>query len=166
MIRGIFSSIDISSSGLMAQRRRLDAVAQNLANSETTRTAEGGPYKRRIVTFGEDLQSSTMITSEQTDSSKLKLDYTDLDHLNTSGAAGDRAHLSGVMARETRDTTEPPELVYDPGHPDANEQGYVAYPKINPIQEMSDLIIAARAYEANSAVIQSAKSMFRKALEI
>ncbi|MDK9700072.1 MAG: flagellar basal body rod protein FlgC [bacterium] len=162
-IRGIFSSMDISASGLLAQRRRLDAVAQNLANSETTRTEEGGPFQRRIVIFGED--KTPFETVSPGVPTKLDIDYSDLDHLSINSALNSYHNLSGVKTNEVRDNTEP-ELVYDPGHPDADARGYVAYPKINPIQEMTDLIAAARAYEANAAVIQSAKGMFRKALEI
>jgi flagellar basal-body rod protein FlgC len=135
----IFDSMKISSSALAAQRSRLNVVSSNLANIETTRTPEGGPYQKRDVVF----RSAPM---------------------NFSGVL-DRA-VQGVEVAEIRTSQEPPKLVHDPTHPDANEQGYVALPNISLLEEMVDMTSASRNYDANVTVIKSAKRMALKALEI
>jgi flagellar basal-body rod protein FlgC len=135
----IFDSMKISSSALAAQRSRLNVVSSNLANIETTRTPEGGPYQKRDVVF----RSAPM---------------------NFAGVL-DRA-VQGVEVAEIRTSQEPPKLVHDPSHPDANEQGYVALPNISLLEEMVDMTSASRNYDANVTVIKSAKRMALKALEI
>ena len=130
----MFEAMRISATGMAAERFRLDLVAHNLANINTTRTAEGGPYQRQSAIFAEVMG-------------------------RVQGRGG--VQVSGV----SRDTT-PPQLVYDPGHPDANENGYVAMPNVNVINEMVDMITATRAYEANVTAVTSFKEMFLKALEI
>lgn len=130
-----FSSLDISASGLSAQRRRMDVVAENIANAETTRTAQGGPYQRKQVVF----QALP----------------------NAPGGAG-----GGVTVTEVAADPRPPRLVYRPGHPDANADGYVKMPNVNILEEMVDMVSATRSYEANVAAINAAKQMTRKALEI
>ncbi len=135
----IFDSMKISSSALAAQRSRLNVVSSNLANIETTRTPEGGPYQKRDVVF----RSAPL------------------------GFAGmlEQA-VQGVEVAEIRSNPAPPKLVHDPSHPDADEQGYVALPNINVLEEMVDLTSAARSYDANVTVIKSAKRMALKTLEI
>lgn len=135
----IFDSMKISSSALAAQRSRLNVVSSNLANIETTRTPEGGPYQKRDVVF-----RSTP--------------------LNFGGVL-DRA-VQGVEVAEIRANAAPPKLVHDPSHPDADEQGYVALPNISLMEEMVDMMSASRSYDANVTVIKSAKRMALKALEI
>lgn len=130
---GIFSSFDISASGLSAQRTRLDVIAGNIANAETTRTAEGGPYARRQVVFAEALK----------------------------GSVGAGVEVVGVAVDPA-----PPNVVHDPGHPDAGPDGYVALPNVNVIEEMTDMVAATRSYEANVAAINAAKSMFQSALDL
>lgn len=132
---GNFSSIDISASGLFAQRTRLDAIANNIANATTTRTAKGGPYRRQEV-FLKALTG---------------------DGVTNSG---------GVAVDKVAESNEPPKMVYEPGNPDANTDGYVAMPNVNPVQEMVDMITATRAYEANVQAVNAARTMAGKALEL
>ena len=135
------SALDISASGLVAQRLRLNVVAENLANAETTRTAGGGPYRRKVAIFGAEGGESFG---------------------QTLGAAqADAVRVLGV-----EESDEPVRMVHQPGHPDANAEGYVMLPNINPVLEMVDLLGATRAYEANITALQAAKSMAMKALEI
>lgn len=137
---GIFSSINISASGLTAERLRLDTIANNLANINTTRTAEGGPYRRQSVIFAERLEK----------------------------AIGSPAKFRGAGVQVVEIAHDPgePRRVYDPSHPDAGDDGYVNYPNINVVNEMVDMITATRAYEANITAINAAKTMALKALEI
>ena len=135
---GDTSALAISGAGLAAQRIRLNVLAENLANAETTRTADGGPYRRKLVVFGSDAGSSF----------------------------GDSLEAARVKVVEVRESDEPLRRVHQPSHPDADPAGYVALPNVNPLLEMVDLLAATRAYEANVTAIQSAKSMATKALEI
>lgn len=134
-----FKIMDIAASGMTAERFRSEVISNNLANVNTTRTEDGGPYRRKIVTFKESLNKNLSKNDEQ---------------------------ISGVRVSKLEEDKSPFKLVYDPGHPDADENGYVKYPNINPLREMVDLISAQRAYEANVAVVNSAKSMFNSALSI
>lgn len=139
----IFNAIKISSSALAAQRTRLNTISSNLANIETTRTPEGGPYKRRQVVF-------------QSEGSPFN------DELN----ARLKTAVQGVEVSEVRVSNEPPKRVYNPSHPDADGEGFVSMPNINMLQEMADMTSAARAYEANVTAIKAARRMAMKALEI
>ena len=141
----LFSSIEVSASGMAAQRARTEVLVENLANSETTRTPEGGPYRRKDVVFTED--SSIGSFSSQMDAAL--------------GPA-----LSGVAVSEVAIDNSAPELRYQPGHPDADKDGYVAYPKINPAEDMVDLLGASRGYEANVAAITAVKDMINKSLDL
>ncbi len=132
---GGFSSFDISATGLFAQRTRLDVIANNIANAETTRTVEGGPYRRQHVTFQEALDD------------KLRV-----------GA--------GVEVESVEADPTPARMTYDPGHPDAGPDGYVAMPNVNVIEEMVNMTAATRSYEANVTAMNAAKTMFAAALEI
>lgn len=141
----IFNSLSISASALTAQRLRMDVISNNIANVNTTRTAEGGPYKKQMPVFAERRPKFTLpVISE--------------DHRNTVG--------DGVQVVNIKKDTTPPRLVYNPEHPDANADGYVAMPNINLVSEMVDMIEATRAYEANVTALNSTKSMAMKALEI
>lgn len=149
---GIFSSINTASSGLTAQRTRLDVIADNIANVNTTRTTEGGPFRKSRVIFRPRVDQPYW-------RSPFLPDYLD----NGIG--------KGVRIQKIeKDMDTKPRLVYDPEHPDAIKsgprKGYVEYPNVNIVNEMVDMIAASRSYEANSAVINGAKSMFMKALEI
>lgn len=162
-INGLFSSMKISATGLGAQRRRMNIIAENLANTNTTRTEEGGPYKRRIVRFFEAVKSSTAHTS--VGSNEITLASTQQGHIRSDMEVPFSSRYSGVRMDSVKDNSEP-ERVYDPNHPDADEFGYVAMPKIDVIVEMVEMISASRSYEANIQAISAAKDMARKALEI
>ncbi|HHY70520.1 MAG TPA: flagellar basal body rod protein FlgC [Thermoanaerobacterales bacterium] len=139
---GFFNSMDVSASGLTAQRLRLDVISNNIANVSTTRTKEGGPFQRERVIF-----------QERTMSKNFK------NYLNTKKSAG-------VKAVAIEKDTAPFKVLYDPTHPDANATGYVMLPNVNIVTEMVDMVSATRSYEANITAINSAKSMMSKALEI
>lgn len=141
----VFSSMAISASALSAEKMRIDVVSQNVANMNTTRTPEGGPYQRRRVVFSELLG----------DASSRR--FVRLPNRGPSHGV----RVSQVVQDET-----PPRMVHDPGHPDADENGFVAMPDINIVNEMVDLITASRAYETNVQVLNVSKSLAMKALEI
>ena len=161
----LFSSLNISASGLSVQRRRMESISKNLANVETTRTDEGGPYRKERVVIGEIKQKSMFRNILNRLQTGLK--RTNFHHLKSSIpqkqtemiTAG--AEIEGVLYDET-----PPRTTFDPEHPDADENGYVELPNINVITEMVDLISATRAYEANLSVIDAEKKIVQKSLEI
>ncbi len=139
----IFTTMKISASALAAQRSRINVVSANVANIETTRTPEGGPYRKQEVVFR---------TAQKDFAGSL------------DRAMGDA--LQGVEVAEIKASPLPPRMVYDPGHPDAGSDGMVAMPNVNLLEEMVDMMTATKAYEANVTVIKSAKRMALKALEI
>ena len=139
------SSLDISGSALTAQRLRMDVVAENVANIQTTRTAEGEPYRRRYVIF------------QQKDAASFSAALNN----SLSGSAG-----SGVRVTEIGEDPSEFKLDYNPTHPDADEFGYVRMPNVELAREMSDMMSATRSYEANITVLNSTKSMAMNALEI
>jgi flagellar basal-body rod protein FlgC len=149
---GIFSNINIAASGLTAQRTRLDVIANNIANVNTTRTTEGGPFRRSRVVFRPRVQQPYWRGPFLP------------QYLDNGIGRGVR------IVRIDKDQDAKPRLVYEPTHPDAIKsgprQGYVEYPNVNVVNEMVDMISASRSYEANIAVINGSKSMFMKALEI
>ncbi|MHC1682491.1 MAG: flagellar basal body rod protein FlgC [Clostridiaceae bacterium] len=138
-----FRSLRISASGLSAERLRMDTISSNIANVNTTRTEDGGPYKRKIAVFQENL--------------KREMD-------NSTGKV--ETSLNGVKAVGIEEDKSPTKMVYDPTHPDANDEGYVEMPNVNILNEMADLIASSRAYEANVTAVSNEKNMFYKALEI
>jgi flagellar basal-body rod protein FlgC len=161
----IFDSLDISASGLSAQRRKMTAIATNIANVDTTRTDEGGPYKRRRVVMLEAPKMTKFSTMLEENNSRLQ--RSNNQHiLEANPKQGAFFTGSGVMSQEVREEAVKPRLVFDPNHPDVREDGYVAYPDINVITEMVDMIAASRAYEANVTVMGAAKDMVNRALEI
>lgn len=145
----IFDTLDISATGLSAQRRKMTSIASNIANVDTTRTDEGGPYKRRRIVMLEAPKLSKFSTMlEQT---RSRLIRTDKDHMIEGEPRPDEIFTgSGVMTQEVREEPVKPRMVYDPNHPDAREDGYVVYPDVNVITEMVDLIASSRVYEANA----------------
>lgn len=162
-----FHSLNISRSGLSAQRRRLDAISENLANLHTTRGKDGGPYRPRVVVLKEGEENASWRTGETpVDEPRAgRLWTTHPSHI-PGGTAGEEAEvLHGVQAEKLVQNRRP-RMEYDPGHPDADENGYVAYPDINVVEEMTNLIAASRAYEANLTALTAAKEMAAKALEI
>ncbi len=140
-----FSAMEIASSGLSAERTRMNLIASNMANARTTRTAEGGPYRRLDPVF----QTAPVSTR-----------FRDM--------VGDRQARAAslVSVAEVRQDPNPPQRMYDPTHPDADEEGFVSLPNINAVEEMVNLMTASRAYEAGVTVMQSIKGMARSALTI
>jgi flagellar basal-body rod protein FlgC len=155
--------MDISASGLTANRRWMDAIAENLANAQTTRTAEGGPYKRKVTSFREVIQS--VRKHRPPVEHRLEIEVTQNRHLSPSHS-GTRTDQAVKVEAQVEQQAGEPRWVYDPHHPDANEEGYVAYPQVEVVQEMVDLIGASRSYEANVTALNTAKAMNKKALEI
>jgi flagellar basal-body rod protein FlgC len=146
-----FKSMDISTSALTAQRFRMDVIAENVANINTTRTANGGAYRRKTVIL-EQAQSNTSF-AEQLSS-------------GVNGVNDNRDTGNGVKVAKVVEDESPFKLVYDPTHPDANEDGYVEMPNVNIVKEMVDLISSSRSYEANITALNAFKNIAMKALEI
>jgi flagellar basal-body rod protein FlgC len=139
-----FSSMDISASALSAERTRMNLISSNLANVNSTRTAEGGPYRRKDAVF-----TATPAPG------------------GSFGAALGRASAANQVAvTQVVQDQRPPRMQYEPGHPDADAQGYVAYPNVNVVEEMADMITASRSYEANITAANAAKAMAMKTLEL
>ncbi len=162
---GVFGILDVSASGLSAQRRKLNAVADNIANVETTNTPEGGPYRRKQVIFSEDNPGGTFI--ENLSNAAMELDRTDYRHFgNSEPNISVNNEIPAVESEEVRIEPESFKMIYDPTHPDADANGYVAMPDINIISEMVEMMTASRAYEANVSVTRAAKAMYKEALNI
>ena len=165
MANGLFSSIKISASGLRGQRTRMDVVARNLANAETTRTADGTPYRRQRAIF-EQVLGEKVSNGGISAGNDNRLSRTHPAHMSLT--IGSKTDSGGGVSSEVSVAADSSEfrVVYDPGHPDADEGGYVLMPNVNPITEMVDMITASRAYEANVSAVQTAKNMFNDALKI
>lgn len=161
--KNYFSALEISSSGLTAERKRMDAIASNIANANTTKTEEGGPYKRKITLFRENEKVNNF--DQLLDQARTNLRTTHDSHLLPEDYAKDKFKMEGVEASIKRDQSAP-NLIYDPTHPDANPEGYVAMPNINVVSEMVDLINSSRSYEANVTALNAYKGMARNALMI
>lgn len=155
------SSFDISGYGLSAQRVRVNTISSNIANANTTRTDEGGPYRRREVVFR--AFDFNKVLNEKLGKDNNQLRYEDPLNEGDFGKEPKPAIMSVYIQKIARDDREPL-MKYDPSHPDANSEGYVAYPNVNPVVEMADLIEATRAYQANVAAFQSAKNMASNAI--
>ncbi|MCA9751679.1 MAG: flagellar basal body rod protein FlgC [bacterium] len=165
----LFHAFDLSASGLSAQRARLNVIAENLANAQTTRTPEGGPYRRRVLTVAEAGGASSDLFERllnATRNASLGPARTSPKHLEPIDPIRFPNGRNAVTWNVAADETSPLRWEYEPGHPDANAEGYVAYPNVDVIKEMVDLMAASRAYEANVTVLGATKSMLRKALEI
>lgn len=145
MSSGIFNAMNVAASGMTAQRTRMDVISQNIANVNTTRDENGNVYKRQTVVFQQN--------------SNTNFDAVLSNKLNTFQGKGVK------IAAIVEDTTEGA-MVYDPTHPDADENGYVTYPNVNTVTEMTNLIDASRSYEANATAFEAAKSMASKGLEL
>ncbi len=157
------NGFDISGYGLSAQRFRLNIISSNIANANTTRTAEGGPYRRREVIF-------KAVDFDEALNNELKDKNTLLEYENPLDEKDIKKFPSPIIEnvvvdKVVRDDSEF-KMRYDPTHPDANSEGYVAYPNINPVVEMADLIEATRAYQANVAAFQSSKSIALNSIDI
>jgi flagellar basal-body rod protein FlgC len=140
----LLSSLSVSASGMSAQRERTELLVENLANSETTRTPEGGPYRRKDAVFAADSSAA---------------DFSSLYENETNSGVGVR------VAQVITDTREP-DRRYLPGHPDADKDGYVAFPRMNPAEDMVDLMGASRSYQANVSAVSAVKDMIQKSLDL
>jgi len=148
-----FDGYNIATSGMSAQRTRINVVSENIANAQTTHTADGGPYKKQSVVF-EELLLQNSLDDKNSKTNKANNDQEQAKAFSTVGV------------KEIIDNQDAPVMKYEPGHPEANDKGYVAYPNINPVIEMVDLIEAMRSYEANLASFQTQKTMDTKTLDI
>ena len=140
----LFSVLSVSGSGMAAQRTRAEVLAQNLANAETTRTPEGGPYKRQDVVFESDQLGNSF----------------------QSVLSGEITGTTGVKIGELIVDQRDPQKRYLPGHPDADKDGYVAFPRVNPSEDMVDLMGAARGYQANVAAVSAVKDMIQRSIDL
>ena len=140
---GAFDIFKISASGMKAQRKRMDIAASNLANVQTTNTEEGGPYRKKDVVF-----KAADVSDDKSFSGTLS------------------KKVEGVEIESVKESDKPFQLVYNPSHPDANSEGYVTFPNVNLMEEMTDMTAAARAYEANVNVLNTTKDMFLKTLDL
>ncbi len=147
----LFGSLEISATGLTAERLRMDVTAENLANAQTTRGANGGPYRRKEVVLQQAAGGADFGATLRT---------------AMTGRAGAGAAPGGVEVAAISEDPAPPRMVYDPGHPDADERGYVEMPNVDSVTEMVDLISSSRAYEANVTAMQASKQMFTKTLDL
>ena len=141
----LFSVLSVSASGMAAQRTRAELLAENLANSETTRTPEGGPYRRKDAVFSSSPQTSPFAAVFQTEMG---------------------AGVNGVSVADVVEDTGEPEKRYLPGHPDADKDGYVAFPRINPAEDMADLLGASRGYQGNVAAMTAIKDMILHSIDL
>ena len=157
----LFGVMDVSASGLKAQRVRAEVVAANMANAETTRTAEGGPYQRRHVVF--EAQGDNTFQNSLIDQMP---EFHNLTQSWLGGATDDKNAEGGVGVTGVISDQSAPLRRYDPQHPDAGPDGYVSYPDINPLTEMVDLMGAQRSYGANASAIQAAKNMVASSMEL
>jgi len=142
----MFSTLEISGSALSAERQRAEVVAANMANSQTTHTPKGGPYQRKEVVFS------------TTGNQPFRMMLANFQH---AGSA-----IPAVRVQKVINDPAPALMRYEPGHPDANKDGYVAYPNINPIQEMVDLMGAVRSYQLNASAITASKQMIQQSIEL
>ncbi len=145
----LFETLSVSASGMSAQRQRATALVENLANAETTRTPEGGPYRRKDVVFQSEPVHSPFSGIFQ----------------NELGTGRDEAAM-GVSVSEVIEDTRDPDRRYIPGHPDADAKGYVAFPRINPAEDMVDLMGASRNYSANVAAMTAVKDMINRSIDL
>ena len=141
----LLSALSVSASGMAAQRTRAELLVENLANAETTRTPQGGPYRRKDAVFAPEPQTSPFSAVFQQEMG---------------------AYSTGVQVAEVFEDTREPERRYLPGHPDAGEDGYVAFPRINPAEDMVDLMSATRGYQANVAAISAVKDMVQRTVDL
>jgi len=144
----LFGMLEISGSAMTAERQRAQIVVSNMANAQTTQTSAGGPYRRQLVVFRAQRHAefpTTMLLAAN----------------GGHAGAGEGVRVSQVIA-----DSKPPILRYEPGNPDADSKGYVAYPAVDPIEEMTDLLGAVRAYELNASAVQAAKGMIQQSMDI
>ncbi len=149
----LFSILDVSASALAAQRMRVEVLAQNIANAETTRTPEGGPYRRRHVVFKAEPQPVSGFRAV-------------LARVQSPSGSSVSPDVQGVRVSEVSVDNTPAERRYLPSHPDANAEGYVDFPPFNPVEDMIDLTAGVRSYQANLAVVSAVREMITRTIEI
>jgi len=167
----LFGLMETSGSAMQAERMRAEVVAANMANAETTRTADGTPYRRQHVVFAANAGDSSFLDSMNMSSQIATPTGSGFTNSNARSAISQlnlavTPTVPGVHIAQVVEDTAPPLKRYDPGHPDAGADGYVSYPDINPLTEMVDLMGATRAYGLNSSAVQAEKGMISSALEI
>jgi len=163
----LFDVINTSATGMVANRYWLDTIAGNVANANSTRTAEGGPYRRRIPVFTEVVKDAMSMMDEEFDSGSTEMTMADITAGEGPAGGGDvKANGLGVKTTGLAEDSSPLKVVYQPGHPDADANGFVTLPNVDIVKEMVDMISAQRAYDANVQITNAAKSMINKALEI
>jgi flagellar basal-body rod protein FlgC len=138
----LFAALQVSASGMQAERTRAETLVENMANTETTRTPEGGPYRRKDVVFSSEMQESPF------------------------SAVFQNELATGVTVADIIQDNSAPDLRYLPSHPDANAEGYVAFPKMNPAEEMADLLNTTRSYQANIAAMTAVKDMITHSIDL
>lgn len=152
---GYYDSVEISASGLSAERLAMDVIANNIANANTTHTPQGGAFKRQLVVFAQ--KSSSPNGSDQIGASGSSDPFAPPDPFDPSSSQP--ANVEGVQVAQIVDDPTPDRLVFDPGNPDADPRGYVHYPNVEIVKEMVDLMAASRAYQANVAAITASQNM-------
>ena len=167
----LFSAFNINASGMTAERYRMDVISENVANANTTRTADGTPYRRKVVSFAEKSGQASFkhVLGEQTHMHASSGTNANMSHTHAVVHTHTRQGYTGTGVKVTglyEDHTTEMKMVYDPSHPDADENGYVTYPNVDIITEMTNMIDASRAYEANSTAFNASKAMVQKGLEI
>jgi flagellar basal-body rod protein FlgC len=138
----LFAALQVSASGMQAERTRAETLVENMANAETTRTPQGGPYRRKDVVFSSELQESPF------------------------SAVFQNELATGVNVAEVTEDNSTPEMRFLPNHPDANSEGYVAFPKMNPAEDMADLLNTTRSYQANIAAMTAVKDMITNSIAL
>lgn len=165
MIRSIFDAIDISASGLSVQRLKMNLISENIANAETTRTPEGEAYRRKLAVVETGVPGEKF--SQSLHRAQLSLSRSDGEHMPAEPfKRSSPCSVPGVHVAQVEEDPSPFRMVYDPSHPDADAEGYVAMPNVNIVQEMTDLINTSRAFEADVTAINSTKDMLRKAIKL
>jgi flagellar basal-body rod protein FlgC len=164
-MEGVFSSIEISGSGMSVQRRKMNVVAENIANAETVKGEDGGPYRRKRLQVSSDSEKIPFKTL--LDRSQTNMARTHKMHMTAPPSANNSyERVVSAKSREIQSGPDAYRLIYDPSHPEANEDGYVKMPDIEIVNEMVDMISANRAYEANAMAISASKEMLKNALDI
>lgn len=166
LVRPMFRSLAIAASGLSAQRQRMETIANNVANAETTHTDAGGPYRRQVVRLDVQNPQAQSFEARRQGLGAFGVQPPMPPMPPATFPPPDPEVAGGVRVTAVEEDKSDGPLVYEPGHPDANAQGYVRYPNVRITDEMIDLMDAKRVYEANATVFQSAKAMLRRAMDI
>ena len=165
MLKSLLNTLDISASGLSAQRTKMNVISENIANAETTRTEDGNPYRRQVTMLKSGVRGQEFETIYK--NTVLDIKQTQSNHIPTKPfSEPNKSDRAGVHVADIAKDMSPFKMVFDPNHPDADEDGYVAMPNVNIVREMTELIAASRAFEANITALRSSEQMIRKSLTI